>query len=157
MVSCLALVPPAAAAAAGAQAKIIKVLPQFLDAQGRHALAPSLYERDAYQFYLRKRPGLRLGLRLAVQWKAHGVDWKKTVLRAELRGATDNNLHTITLEQPVKKCGWFGRWSEFTIEGQRYQTFGQLIAWRVTLLEAGRQIAQQQSFLWSPFTPSPQP
>jgi len=143
------------AAATGAEAKVLKVLPQFLDQKGRFALAPSLYERDAYQFYLRKHPKDRLGLQLAVEWKAKGVDWSKLSLRAELRGALGNSLRNRTLEVPVKKNGWFSSWSECKIEGEQYQTFGELVAWRVTLLEAGRPIAQQESFLWSGFTKRP--
>ena len=33
--------------------KISKVLPHWLDLQGRHTLSPSLLERDAYQAKLR--------------------------------------------------------------------------------------------------------
>ena len=32
---------------------IVKVLPLFLDLNGQDALSPSLYDRDAYQVYLR--------------------------------------------------------------------------------------------------------
>ncbi len=35
-------------AAGAASARIAKVLPQLLDLEGRHALSPSLYDRDAY-------------------------------------------------------------------------------------------------------------
>ena len=40
-------------AAAG---RVIKVLPLFLDLKGHDALSPSLYDRDAYQVYLRQHP-----------------------------------------------------------------------------------------------------
>src|SRR5439155_1231097 len=43
----------------GAEAKIYKVLPTFIDKEGRHSLSPSLYERDAYQAQLRKHPEQR--------------------------------------------------------------------------------------------------
>src|SRR5271154_711527 len=83
--------------------KVCKVLSQFLDKKGRQSLAPSLYERDAYQAYLRKHPEQLAGLRVLVQWKAHGVDWQKTKLRAELRGLLTNSVATVTFEEPVKK------------------------------------------------------
>jgi hypothetical protein len=136
----------------GAQAgegRIVKVLPQLVDEQGRSQLSPSLYERDAYQFKLRRMPGLRGGVRLAVQWKVKNVDWTKLKLRAEMRGALENTLHTVTIEEPVKKNGWFGHWSELRLEGADYKAFGQLVAWRVTLLEGDRPLSQQDSFLWS--------
>lgn len=131
------------------KARVIKVLPQLLDIKGRHTLSPSLYERDAYQFYLRKHPNEIMGLRMAVQWKAPGTRAGALKIRAELRGAVGNSLHNITLEEPVKKGGWFGNWSEVRLTGQQFQTFGELVAWRVTLLENDQPIAQQESFIWS--------
>jgi hypothetical protein len=108
-----------------------------------------LYERDAYQAYLRKHHQLRASLRLEVLWKAKGVDWEKTKLRAELRGLLTNSLETVTLEEPVRKCGFFGRWTQFNITGDEYKKFGELVAWRVTLWEGDRQLSEQESFLWS--------
>jgi hypothetical protein len=145
----MCLVTMSALAAGAPDGKIIKALPQFLDAQGQSAISPSLFDRDAYQAYLRKHPGERKALQLAVQWKASGVDWSRVKLRAELRGVQGNNLHTTTLEMSVKKNGLFGSWTDFKIEGEDYQKFGELAAWRVTLWEGDKQIGSQQSFLWS--------
>jgi len=131
------------------QGQVCKVLPQFLDKKGRQSLAPSLYERDAYQFYLRKHPQLRATLHVVVQYKAKGVDWRKTKLRAELRGLVTNSLQTVTLEEPVKKSGFFGSWAEFNITGDKFKEFGELVAWRVTLWEGDRQLSEQESFLWT--------
>jgi len=138
-----------AGTAGAADGKVIKALPQFLDAKGRSALSPSLYDRDAYQAFLRKHPGERKALRLAVQWKARGVDWSRVTLRAELRGVLGNSLTNLTLEMPVKKNGLFSNWTDFKIEGEDFQKFGELAAWRVTLWEGEKQLATQQSFLWS--------
>jgi hypothetical protein len=132
-----------------ADGKVLKTLPQFLDTKGRASLAPSLYERDAYQARLRKHPAERAALRLAVQWKAREVDWKQMKLRAELRGVLGNSMHTTTLEIPVRKNGFFSNWSEFKIQGEDFQKFGELVAWRVTLWEGDRQLGSQQSFMWS--------
>jgi hypothetical protein len=131
------------------EGSVVKVLPQLLDQQGRHALSPSLYERDAYQSHLRKTPSLRGGVRLAVQWKAKKVDWTKLSLRAEMRCLLEDNLHTVTIEEPALKNGHFSSWSEFRIEGADYKAFGQLVAWRVTLWEGDHQLGQLESFLWS--------
>ena len=143
------LLTAVSASAAGAEGRVCKVLPQFLDKKGRASLSPSLYERDAYQFYLRRRPLLREGLRIAVQWKAKHADWPKLKLRAELRGLLTNSIQTVTLEEPVKKSGFLGNWSDFTITGDKYKEFGDLVAWRVTLLEGDKPLGHLDSFLWS--------
>ena len=132
-----------------ADSKIIKVLPQFLDKKGRHTLSPSLYERDAYQYFLRKHPKDRYGLRLAIQWKARNIDWDRLTIRAEFRGAVGNDLHTTVVEEPLRKEGWFGNWTECRLTGDKFAGFGELIAWHVTILEDNRPIAQEESFLWS--------
>jgi hypothetical protein len=131
------------------EGRVLKALPQLLDERGRHTLSPSLYERDAYQFHLRKDPQLRNGVRLAVQWKAKKVDWAKLTLRAEMRCLLEDSLHNVTMEEPAIKSGHFSNWSEFRIEGSDYAAFGQLVAWRVTLWEGDRQLGQLESFLWS--------
>jgi hypothetical protein len=131
------------------EGRVIKVLPQLLDEHGRQTLSPSLYERDAYQLHLRKSPSSRGGARLAVQWKAKKVDWSKLMLRAEIRCLLDDNLHTVTLEEPAVKNGWFSSWAEFRVEGSDYKTFGEIVAWRVTLWEGDHQIGELESFLWS--------
>lgn len=137
------------AAARAGEGRVYKVLPQFLDAKGRASVEPSLYERDAYQFYLRKHPKLRSGLCVKVEWKGRELDWTKTKLRAELRGLATNSIHTVILEMPVKKSGFFRSWSALNLTDDKYKNFGELIAWRVTLWEGDRQLSEMKSFLWS--------
>ena len=43
----------AASASGAATGHIVKMLPLFLDLKGRDAISPSLFDRDAYQFFLR--------------------------------------------------------------------------------------------------------
>jgi hypothetical protein len=145
----LAIVFWLAPAVQAGQGSVVKVLSQLLDQHGRQTLSPSLYERDAYQVRLRKDPKLRGGARLAVQWKAKKVDWAKLTLRAEMRCLLEDNLHTVTMEEPAVKNGWLSNWAEFRIEGADYKNFGQLVAWRVTLWEGDHQIGALESFLWS--------
>jgi hypothetical protein len=66
-----------------------------------------------------------------------------------MRCLLGDKLHSVTMEKPAVKSGRFSSWSEFRIEGADYKTFGQIVAWRVTLLEDGRQLGQLESFLWS--------
>src|SRR5258706_13995061 len=85
-----------AASGVTASAKIIKVLPQFLDLERRHSISPSLYDRDAYQAKLRREPKERSALRFAIQWRA-----KQTVplkLRVEMRGGKGSEATQATLE-----------------------------------------------------------
>ena len=131
------------------EGKVCKVLPQFLDKKGRQSLSPSLYERDAYQFYLRKHPADRATLRMAVQYKAKGLDWGRTVMRLELRGLNNNVMATTTIEGPVKKSGFFANWAYYSLGGDDYKKFGELVAWRVSLWEGERELSERESFLWS--------
>jgi hypothetical protein len=137
-----------AAAVQAKEARIIKVLPHFLDGKGRHALSPSLYERDAYQVQLRTNPGQRSGIRFDVQWKGP-INWKIAKLRVDVRGAKDNVEKSKTLEQPLGKPNAFsGTWSAVSITGPEYKKFGEVVAWRATLWEGDKQVAEQKSFLW---------
>ena len=98
-----------------ATGRIIKVLPHLLDRDGRHTLSPSLYERDAYQAFLRKNPEQCSGLRFDVHWKAKRVAGTRLLLR---------------------------------VDGDSYRKVGEVIAWRATLWEGDRLVAEQKSFLW---------
>ena len=135
-----------AAAVPAASARVIKVLPHFLDQDGRHSLLPSLYERDAYQAYLRKTPAARSGLRFDVQWKGRGLQHPK--VRVELRGSAEKNPTTALIETGVSGGRLASRWSAVTLRGPDYTKFGELIAWRLTVWDGDQQIAEQKSFLW---------
>src|ERR1043165_2041171 len=97
----------AGASAHAATAKVLKVLPQYLDPKGRAALSPSLYERDAYQARLRQHPEQRSGLVFQVRWKAGDAGKRPLKLRVEARGVVhDKNASSVTLEQDVTQAGW---------------------------------------------------
>ncbi len=131
---------------AEAASKIVKVLPQYLDGEGRHALSPSLYDRDAYQLQLRRLPEDRAGVRFAIQWK--GPRAAQLILRVEMRGARGKVTTKAVLEQPVQRRGWFSEWSSLKLVGAEYQDFGDLVAWRATLWNGAAQVGLQTSFLW---------
>jgi hypothetical protein len=144
-VSCVA----AGLTAQAATGRVLKVLPHFLDQQGRVALAPSLYERDAYQAILRDQPDKRSGMRFDVHYKARGKAAGPLRLRVELRGIARGELpQQLVLETSVDRTGWFGRWTGLRLAGDEYLSFGEVTAWRVTLTENGRVLGEQASFLW---------
>ena len=132
-----------------ATGKVIKVLPHFLDKAGRHSLAPSLYERDAYQAYLRSHPEERSGIRFDVQWKNKGAAWDDLKVRVELRGMARGDLpEERVIEQIVRPCGWFSKWNGLKLTGEDYLAFQEVTAWRVTLWEGEKLLSEQTSFLW---------
>jgi|SRR5580765_2102769 len=131
--------------AEAASATIIKVLPHLLDRDGRHSLSPSLYERDAYQAFLRKHPDLCSGLRFDVQWKAKRAAGSPLLLRLEIRG---KEAKPVVLEQSARRDRLYSRWNSLRVDGDAYRKIGDVIAWRATLWEGDQLVAKQESFLW---------
>ena len=128
-----------------ASAKIIKVLPQYVDLEGRHSLSPSLYDRDAYQAQLRKNPKRRSGLRFDVQWRS--AEKGPLKLRVEMRGSNAKELTQAVLEGEVGQTG-FSKWTTLNLKGEEYKKFGELAAWRATLWDGEKLVSEQKSFLW---------
>src|SRR5882672_1184959 len=79
------LVATLSATGATASGKVVKVLPQFLDLEGRASLSPSLYDRDAYQAQLRKKPEQRSGMCFNILWRGRSATNDTATLRVELR------------------------------------------------------------------------
>lgn len=128
--------------------RVIKVLPHYLDAEGRHTLSPSLFDRDAYQAKLRQHPELRSGLRFDINWRARAVQPPQLKLKVELRGLAKGKLPQLkTLEQSVK-AGASSRWDQITLAGEDYRSFGEVTAWRVTLWDGDELLGEEKSFLW---------
>ncbi|HLP76431.1 MAG TPA: hypothetical protein VK327_05870 [Candidatus Paceibacterota bacterium] len=132
-----------------ASGRVIKVLPHLLDLNGKHALSPSLFDRDAYQAYLRQHTNQISGIRFDVQWKARGESYGPLLLRMELRGTANGNLPSRSvLETPLKPTGLFNRWTSLPITGEDFRKFGEVTAWRATLWEGDTLLDEQKSFLW---------
>jgi len=130
------------------EGKVIKVLPQFLDARGRASLSPSLFDRDAYQSVLLQHPDKRSGMQFQIHWKTKGAVWEPLTLRIELRGIAQGNLpRERVVDRHVDPSAWFGHWTNIVLSGADYSDFGEVTAWRVTLWEGQKQIGEQRSFL----------
>ncbi len=146
LLSCVFAVASPAYAASG---RVIKVLPHLLDLQGKHTLSPSLFDRDAYQAFLRQHTNEISGLRFDVEWKVRGASYGPLLLRVELRGTAKGNLPSRSvLETQLKPSGWFGRWTSLPITGEDYKKFGEVTAWRASLWEGDTLLGEQKSFLW---------
>ncbi|HZQ46851.1 MAG TPA: hypothetical protein VFC07_07570 [Verrucomicrobiae bacterium] len=140
-------------AGAATEGRVLKVLPQLLDKKGRNSLTPSLYDRDAYQAFLRLHPAQISALRFAVQWKAKAPESEALKLRVEIRGMAHNLApgelpRATTLEQTVHQHHWFSHWASVNLGAEEYKTFGEVTAWRVTLWDGDRLLSEKRSFLW---------
>jgi hypothetical protein len=128
--------------------RVVKVLPLLLDLKGRDSVSPSLYDRDAYQAFLRQHTNEISTIRFDVLWKASNAGGAKLKLRVELRSVGAGGLpRQLTLEQSVTP-GFFGRWTSLVLDGTDYKNFGELVAWRTTLWSDDQLIGEQKSFLW---------
>ena len=129
-----------------ATGKIAKVLPHWLDLQGRHTLHPSLYERDAYQAHLRKHPAECSALRFDVRWKADKTGSIPITLRIEMRGSREPKPFIV--ESKLDRRPWYKRWTSLKLEGEDFKKAGEITAWRASLWQGDQLLAEQKSFLW---------
>jgi hypothetical protein len=145
ILSCVALVPGVRAA----EGRVIKVLPQFLDQHGQSTVSPSLYDRDAYQKYLRLHPAKQSGLRFAVQWKAKAPETEALQLKVEMRGMAHGNVpRQTTIQEEVHQRHKSSHWTDLKLTGDAWREFGEVTAWRVTLWDGKEMLGEQKSFLW---------
>lgn len=130
-------------------ARVLKVLPQYLDREGRAALSPSLFDRDAYQAHLRRHPELRHSMRIQVLWRRPAGLSGDLRLRVELRGLTKEGMPVErTLEQTVATAGRRRRWTTVRLSPDTLRELGDVVAWRVTLWSGEELVGEQKSFLW---------
>ncbi|HUS36056.1 MAG TPA: hypothetical protein VM680_11960 [Verrucomicrobiae bacterium] len=135
-----------ALSAHAAEGRIVKVLPHFLDQNGKHTLHPSLFERDAYQAHLKTHPELCSGMRFDVQWKGRKLQDPK--LKLEVRGAKIPARQIETFSGDLKSGSMFSRWAGITVPVEDFNRLGSIVAWRVSLWDGDSQLAEQKSFLW---------
>lgn len=146
----LALTAAARADGAAPAGRVVKVLPLFLNLKGHDALSPSLFDRDAYQFYLRQHTNEVSGMRFDVLWKAPGVVGTSANLKIqiELRSVAANGDPVLkTLEKNVTPHH-SEHWTSVPLTTADYRQLGDVVAWRATLWDGDQLLSQQQSFLW---------
>ena len=127
--------------------RILKVLHHLVDSEGRNALAPSLFERDAYQAYLREHPELVAGSQFDVQLKAPRKSGE-VLLRIEVRTSKGGLGKSQQFETTVLPDRWGSTWGRIKLDKAASEALGTIIAWRATLWRDGFLIADQESFLW---------
>jgi hypothetical protein len=141
---------PPARIPAPPQGHVSKVLPHLLDLQGRHTVSPSLFDRDAYQAYLKQHPEAVSGIRYDVRWRAQRVPENQPILvRLELQGMFEGKFpRQRTLEQTFTGRAAWGEWTGLALTGPEYADFGKITAWRVTLWCGEELLDEYKSFLW---------
>lgn len=127
--------------------RILKVLPHFVDLQGRIALSPSLYERDAYQAVLRRDPSLCSSLRYDVLLSStRGTGGSSPLtLKLELRIA-DGSI--LVQEQEFVPKRFRRTWASVALHGDSFAKAGGTLAWRASLWSGTQLLSDQTSFLW---------
>ncbi len=104
---------------------IVKVLPLFLNLKGQDSISPSLYDRDAYQVYLRVHTNEISAIRYDILWSTSKTDDTKLTLRLELRGAGEGGIpRQTTLEQTVTPH-YFRHWTSLPLAGDDYKNLGE--------------------------------
>lgn len=141
-----AWIPSTAAADSGP--RILKVLTHLLDEQGRSSVSPGLFERDAYQQQLRENPERVSGVRFDIQWKARGHAPEQLRLRIWARTTKRDPHQPLLLESDLEGNRRWGGWSSVLLTGEPFEKAGEILAWRVVLLDGDQEIAEQKSFLW---------
>jgi hypothetical protein len=124
------------------------MLPLFLDLKGRDAISPSLFDRDAYQFFLRTHTNEISTIRFDILWRASNAKDAKLTLRLELRGVGPDNLPRRTMLEQTVTPYFFRHWTSLTLADDDYKNFGEVVAWRATLWSGDRMLGEQKSFLW---------
>jgi len=141
-----------ASAAAPVSGHIVKVLPLYLDQNGRDAVSPSLFDRDAYQAYLRDHTTDVSTLRFDVLWKGSAEKHVKFRLQAEVRGIGPDGLPRQVLVEKEVGPGLFSRWTSLALDvngiDKVYKNLGTLVAWRITIWNGNQLLSEQKSFLW---------
>ena len=128
--------------------RVVKALPLFLDLKGHDAISPSLFDRDAYQSYLRQHTNEISAVRFDILWKASDAKNEKLKLRVELRGIGAGGLPKQTVLEQQVTPKFLRSWTSITLGGDDYKNFGEVVAWRVTLWSGDQMLGEQKSFLW---------
>ncbi len=132
-----------------AEGRVHKVLLHLLDLDGRHTPAPSLFERDAYQEYLRSNPELVSGMAFDVLWKVPKGKKRNLQMRLEIRGSKNYQSSPFSRTVPVNATGFFKTWTRIDLSTADMDSIGQIVAWKVTVVEDEEtDLCSHYSFLW---------
>jgi hypothetical protein len=89
---------------------------------------------------------LRDGHSYTIHWRVRPAAKSDVTVRFEYRQQKLGS-HVQTKDSVYSKASGSMK-TEFTVQGDEYHQDGSVTAWRVLLIEAGRVVGLQQSFLW---------
>jgi hypothetical protein len=146
----LALVCEVQADGVAPTGRVVKVLPLLLNLKGHDALSPSLFDRDAYQFFLRQHTNQISGMRFDVLWKASGLTATNgnVKIQLELRSVAPNGdprMKTLETTVPAHR---HEHWTSLPLSSEDYLQVGDVVAWRARLWAGDQLLSEQKSFLW---------
>lgn len=128
--------------------KVYKVLPHYLDKEGRHTLSPSLFERDRYQALLKTTPQKCSTVRFDVLWRNTTANIENLNISIEIRG-TKQSEKTVSFSEklPSKRSIW-SKWKKITIPEEIFLQVEGISAWRVMIRDGETVLCEYCSFLW---------
>ena len=130
--------------------KISKVNVEYVDAQGNTTSAiGDQVEKARYQRQL-ERSGKYSAIRYYILWKAPSTPTPDLAIKLEARGMDAESGHesveTLTKTYPQKDH--FSGWATLDIQGEALKKFGRPRAWKATILQSNRAMAERKSFTW---------
>lgn len=87
----------------------------------------------------------REGFYFTVFWKTESPEVPATVRLEYLLQATEDQVHVQEVEVPAGKRSHV---TDFTVVGEEYAEFGEVLAYRLSVDQEGRTVADHLSYLW---------
>ena len=128
--------------------RIVKVFPLRIDSKNRTALTPSLFDRDAYQAFLRKNPKQCTGMVFKVQSKVPAGSPTSLTAKLEVRGEKAGDQTSFTAEKRLERDKFGSTWFQFDVTGEAWGRLKGVSAWRISLFDGEKLVSEQKSFLW---------
>lgn len=137
-----------------------KVLFFWLDEDGQYSQHPSMFERDAYQAYLRDNPEEIHGLKVAVLLSGSSGKLESSSLELKIQGPPGPEIKEpleFRLELADKLDRKLRRWVYWDIDPVNAEASDEalkllpesIVSWRLTLLDEGQPVDRLQSYLWN--------
>jgi hypothetical protein len=129
--------------------KVSKVNREFIDAEGNTTdEVGSLVSKAKYQRAL-ERNRKYTGIRFFILWKAPSTPTPNLTVKLEAKGQDAQGRSTAASRfRTYPKKSHFSGWAILDIDGESFARFGELRAWKVTILQDGQPMAERKSFLW---------
>lgn len=137
-----------------------KVLFFWLDKDGQYSQHPSMFERDAYQAYLRENPEEIHGLKVAILLSGSKGKLESSELELKIQGPPGPEIKEpleFRLELADQVDRKLRRWVYWDIDPVNAEASDgslkllpeAIVSWRLTLLDEDQPVDRLQSYLWN--------